>query len=86
MDAEQARQSIEVALAQVAPEADLTGVDAEDDLRQQLDLDSMDFLTLVVRLNELTGVDISEDDYAQLGSLTGAVAFLVRRSAPAASS
>lgn len=79
MNADQAREAIAQALAQIAPEADLAEVDPEGDLREQLDLDSMDFLNLVVQLDQTTGVAVSEDDYPELETLTGAVRLLVSR-------
>jgi acyl carrier protein len=84
MNDDQARAAVAAALAHIAPEADLADVDPDGDLREQLDLDSMDFLGLVVRLHEITGVEISEDDYGHFEALSPAVAFLVARSATAA--
>jgi acyl carrier protein len=80
MNSDQARTAIADALAAIAPEVDLADVDADGDLREQLDLDSMDFLSLVVRLHETTGVEISEDDYPAFDTLSSAVGFLVARS------
>jgi acyl carrier protein len=45
-------------------------------LRQALDLDSMDFLNVVVGLHEVTGVDIPEADYPRLFTLDGMAAYL----------
>jgi acyl carrier protein len=70
-------------LGGIAPEADPATLADEDDLRETLDLDSMDFLNLVTALHERTGIDIPERDYPELFTLKGAVAFLAARS-PAA--
>ena len=81
MDADRAQQTVERAVTDVAPDADLSVLDPEGDLRVQLDLDSMDFLTLVQRLHDLTGVALDEDDYGRLGTLSSAVRLLVDRTA-----
>lgn len=70
-------------LAQVAPEADLEGLDPSGDFREELDLDSMDILNLVIGLHEATGVDIPERDYPQLVTLDACVSYLSERLAPA---
>lgn len=58
-------------LADIAPEADLDTVLSGADLRRALDLDSMDFLNLIIALAAATGRDIPEADYPRLFSLTG---------------
>ncbi|MEU1707525.1 acyl carrier protein [Streptomyces sp. NPDC005706] len=61
--------------------ADFGRLEPEDRFRDVLELDSLDFLTLVELLSERTGVRIDEDDYPELDTLSGAVAFLVGRTA-----
>ena len=63
-------------LGGIAPEADLAALDPGADLRETLDLDSMDFLNFVVGLHEGTGIDVPESDYARLATLDGCVAYL----------
>jgi acyl carrier protein len=65
-------------LASVAPEVDPVSVDPARDLREQLDLDSMDFLNFMIAVHERLGVDIPEADYPQLSSLDAAVRYLDR--------
>ena len=48
-------------------------------LRDQVDLDSMDWLNVIVGLHQRFGVDIPEADYAGLVSLDAIVAYLARR-------
>lgn len=62
-------------LGGIAPEADLDVVAGDEDLREALDLDSMDFLNFVVALHERTGADTPEADYPRLRTLDGAVAY-----------
>jgi acyl carrier protein len=65
-------------LSGIAPEADPSSVASDEDLREALDLDSMDFMNFVVGLHERTGVDIPEADYPRLRTLDGAIAYLGR--------
>jgi acyl carrier protein len=67
------------ALRQVAPEADLERLDPAADLREELEIDSMDVLNLAIAIHERTGVEIPETDYAKLRSLADGVAYLRRR-------
>jgi acyl carrier protein len=66
-------------LGEIAPEADLTRINPDTSLREQLDLDSMDVLNVAIALHEALHVDIPETDYAKLATLNGAVAYLSRR-------
>ncbi|MFZ5791128.1 MAG: acyl carrier protein [Pseudomonadota bacterium] len=63
-------------LGDIAPEADLGSLAGSDELRETLDLDSMDFLNFVTRLHQRTGRDIPEVDYPKLFTLDGAIAYL----------
>lgn len=60
----------------IAPEIPLEEVDPDDDLRDAFDIDSMDFLNLVIALHERLGIDIPESDYARLGSLRALTDYL----------
>ncbi len=63
-------------LHEVAPDADLTTLTPDADIRETLGLDSLDFLQLVELLSERTGQRIDEDEYPYLATLASAVAFL----------
>jgi acyl carrier protein len=63
-------------LAGIAPEADLATVGDTEDLRDALDLDSMDFLNLVIGLAQKSGRAIPEADYPRLHTLKGMAAYL----------
>jgi acyl carrier protein len=73
------RQTILDALGDIAPEADLSALPPGKDIREELDIDSMDFLNFVIALHEKLGVDIPEADYPQLATLDGAIAYLSER-------
>jgi acyl carrier protein len=77
MNEQQAREAFAAALAEVAPEADPDAIDPRLDLGEQLEIDSIDFLNLVVALARRTGVEVPERDYPQLRTVDGAVAYLV---------
>ena len=64
------------AILEIAPEADFDALGPNDDLREQLDLDSMDFLNIMIGLHEALGIDIPEADYPKLFTLTGAIDYL----------
>lgn len=66
-------------LAGIAPEARLDLVDPDGPFREELDIDSMDFLNLVVGLKARLGVEVPEADYGQLGTLNAMIAYLQRR-------
>ncbi len=67
------------AIGDIAPEAELDRIDPAVDLREQLDLDSMDLLNIMIGIHEATGVDIPEADYPQMASLNGCVTYLRSR-------
>lgn len=62
-------------LSGIAPEADLSALSDDDELREVLDLDSMDFLNFIAALHAATGKDIPEGDYRKLFTLAGIVAY-----------
>ena len=65
-------------LKNIAPEFE-SEIDSAVDLREQIDLDSMDFLNLMIAIHQATGVDIPEADYPRMSSLDGCVAYLRAR-------
>lgn len=75
----QVRRIILDALRRVAPEAEPELIDPTADLRDQLDIDSMDFLNIVIGVHKRTGVDIPEPDYPKLTTLNGFVDYVDAR-------
>lgn len=57
-------------------EADMDNLDANAPLRDQLDLDSMDFLDIVMELRKRYKLQIPEEEYPQLATLTSCVNYL----------
>jgi acyl carrier protein len=76
MTPEELRRIVLETLTRIAPEIDPGSIDARANFREQLDLDSMDFLNFVLALHQRLGVEIPEIDYPQLYTLDGAVAYL----------
>jgi acyl carrier protein len=60
----------------IAPDEDLSGLKEDVPLRQQLELDSMDFLDIVMELRKRYRVQIPEDDYIKLATLESTVEYL----------
>lgn len=73
------RNHIFTGLAQVAPEADFAEIPADENLREELDIDSYDFLSFLIWLNEDLGVEIPESDYEKLITLEDLVSYLSSR-------
>jgi acyl carrier protein len=63
-------------IAAVAPDADLSDVKGEVRLRDQLDLDSMDFLDIVMELRKRFKIEVPKEEYPQLATLDSCVAYL----------
>lgn len=66
-------------LGAVAPEADLAALDPRANLRDQLDVDSVDFLNFIIGLHKELGVDIPDADAPKLATISGCVSYLASR-------
>lgn len=73
------------ALVEIAPEAERVEIDPKVSLRDQIDIDSMDFLNFVMTLQKASGVRIRDTDYPKLATLEGAAAYIEKRRAEPAS-
>jgi acyl carrier protein len=76
MTREDIRQAILDIIKDIAPDEDLNGIKDELRLRDQLDLDSMDFLDIVMELRKRYGVEVPEADYMQLATLSSSMSYL----------
>jgi len=63
-------------IEEIDDEADFEGLNPDEPLRDQLDLDSMDFLDIVMELRKRHQLQIAEEDYPQLASLSSCVTYL----------
>ncbi|WP_048440341.1 acyl carrier protein [Caenimonas sp. SL110] len=78
MNETQTRALAAQVLAAIAPEMDLGTVGDDEDLRQALDLDSMDFMNFVIGLSERSGVNIADADAPRLRTMRGVVNYFGR--------
>jgi acyl carrier protein len=76
MTKDECRKLVIDIIADIAPDEDLTTVKPEVRLRDQLQLDSMDFLDIVMELRKRHGIEVPEADYMQLASLDSCAEYL----------
>ena len=76
MNAAEIREEVLEILRDIAPDEDLSQLDDDVRFREQLELDSMDFLDIVMELRKRHRIQIPEDDYINLASMASTVAFL----------
>ena len=76
MIAQDIRGAILNILADIAPDDDLSGLKDDVPFREQLELDSMDFLDIVMELRKRYRIQIPEDDYVELRSMESTVTYL----------
>jgi acyl carrier protein len=79
MTRDEIRNVVIQALTSIAPEIDPQDLLPDTVLRQEFDLDSMDFLNFVIGLHDALGVDVPEQDYPQLTTLKRAVDYFASR-------
>ena len=83
MNENEAKSAIASAVRRIAPEANLDNVPPDVEFREELDIDSMDFLNLLVEVETRTGVAIPEDAYDEVSTIEKFVTYLVRHSGSA---
>ena len=66
-------------VAEIIPDEDLTNLKDDIPIREQVELDSMDFLDIVMELRKRYSVEVPEDDYMQLATIDSSVAYLEPR-------
>jgi len=84
MDDAQLRQTVFAALQGIAPEVEPDTLRGDRPLRDEVDLDSMDWLRFLAALHQRLGVNIPEADYQQLTTMNVLLAYLQQRLAPPA--
>jgi acyl carrier protein len=70
------KEAVVEILADIAPDEDCSNLKEDVPFRDQLELDSMDFLDIVMELRKRYRVQIPEEDYPQLASMASTVAYL----------
>jgi acyl carrier protein len=76
MTREEVGQAIVEIIEDIVPDEDCSSLDPDGQLRDQLELDSMDFLDIVMELRKKYGVEVPEADYPQLATLNSCVEYL----------
>jgi acyl carrier protein len=76
MTKDQCKQVVIDIISDIAPDEDLTNLKPDVRLRDQLQLDSMDFLDIVMELRKRHGIEVPEADYMQLASLDSCAEYL----------
>lgn len=77
MTGEGIRKAIIDIISEIVPDEDLSGLDADKPLRDQIDLDSMDFLDIVMELRKRYSVEVPEQDYEELATMSSTVNYLL---------
>jgi acyl carrier protein len=76
MTANEIRESVIDILSDITPDEDLSDLKEEIPFREQLELDSMDFLDIVMELRKRYRIQIPERDYPELASMASTVKYL----------
>ncbi len=76
MTAEETKQAVIDIISDIAPDEELDSLKGDVALRDQIDLDSMDFLDIVMELRKRYNVEVPEADYMELNTLDGCVSYL----------
>jgi acyl carrier protein len=76
MKAEDIRAMILEVIHQIVPDEDLSHLKGDVRIRDQIEMDSMDFLDIMMELRKRYGIKVPEEDYMKLSTLDGSVAYL----------
>ena len=76
MTRDELRQAVLAVLRDVAPEAELSRLAPDAPIRDQLDVDSIDFMRFLIGINEKLHVDVPEADYPKVATLNGLLRYL----------
>jgi acyl carrier protein len=79
MTRDEIREEVLDILSDIAPDEDLSTLADEKPFREQLELDSMDFLDIVMELRKRHRIQIPEEEYKELASMASTVAYLEPR-------
>jgi acyl carrier protein len=79
MTAAEINKAVLEILADIAPDEDLSNLKEDVPFREQLEMDSMDFLDIVMELRKRYRIQIPEEDYPELASMASTVKYLEPR-------
>ena len=76
MTKEEIREAIYDIISEIVPDEDLSALDDNQTIRDQIELDSMDFLDIVLELRKRYKADVPEEDYPKLATINSCVEYL----------
>ena len=76
MTKDEVREAIVSILKDIAPDEDIGSIEDDAVLREQIDLDSMDFLDIVMELRKRFNIEVPESDYQELVSMASCIQYL----------
>jgi len=76
MKADEIRDLILEVIHEIVPDEDLSNLDPDVRIRDQIEMDSMDFLDIIMELRKRYGITVPEDDYPKLSTLNSSVQYL----------
>ena len=76
MTGEDVRNAVLSILGDIAPDEDVSSIDDDLKLRDQIDLDSMDFLDIVMELRKRFNIEVPEKDYEHLATMASCITYL----------
>ena len=76
MTRDEVREAIVHILKDIAPDEDMSSINDDAILREQIDLDSMDFLDIVMELRKRFNIEVPESDYQELASMASCIQYL----------
>jgi len=76
MKAEEIRAMLLEVMHEIVPDEDLSNLKGDIRIRDQIEMDSMDFLDVIMELRKRYGIVVPEDDYMELSTLDSSVAYL----------
>jgi len=74
---EEVRKNVLEVILAVSPDIDLSNIKSDQTLRSQFDLDSMDFLDIVMELRKRYKIEVPKEEYRELATLDSAVKYLL---------
>ena len=79
MKAEEIRIMLFEVMHEIVPDEDLSNLKGDIRIRDQIEMDSMDFLDIIMELRKRYNIVVPEDDYMELSTLDSSVAYLEPR-------
>jgi len=76
MTKEEVKASLLNIISEIVPDEDVMNLEGNTSIRDQIDLDSMDFLDIIMELRKKYKVEIPEEDYPELATMNSSVTYL----------